>query len=139
VKSYDQNRKAPFLPEEDIRKYLGLSSVKDWFFHVLILLSDAYKPDEASPLFNNFAPGVTLANLPPVYLQICGMDPLRDEALIYEQVLRIEHKIPTRMDVYPGLPHGFWIAFPEFDSSKKFLEDSIKGAEWLLTVGRKAA
>lgn len=47
-------------------------------------------------------------DLPPAYFQICGQDPLRDEALVYEKVLREEFGVKTKVDVYPGLPHGFW-------------------------------
>jgi hypothetical protein len=35
------------------------------------------------------------------------MDPLRDEGLLYEQVLREEWSVKTGTDIYPGLPHGF--------------------------------
>jgi len=71
-------------------------------------------------------------NLPPTYFQVCGMDPLRDEALIFERVLREEEGIKTRLDVYPGQPHGFWSIAPHMQASRKFVEDSIKGVEWLL-------
>jgi acetyl esterase/lipase len=70
--------------------------------------------------------------LPPSYLQVCGADPLRDEALIYERVLREEEGLATKVDVYPGLPHGFWSVFPTIESSKKFVEESVKGVQWLL-------
>ena len=33
---------------------------------------------------------------PPVYFQVCGLDPLRDEALIYEKVLR-ESSMESRL------------------------------------------
>jgi acetyl esterase/lipase len=72
------------------------------------------------------------ADLPPTYFQICGMDPLRDEGLIYEQALREEWGVRTRMDIYPGLPHGFWSFYPEADFSKKHLMDTMNGMEWLL-------
>ncbi|KAH7350592.1 Alpha/Beta hydrolase protein [Rhexocercosporidium sp. MPI-PUGE-AT-0058] len=39
------------------------------------------------------------------YFQICGWDPRRDEALLYDEILR-ENGIDTRKDVYPGLPMG---------------------------------
>lgn len=71
------------------------------------------------------------AGLPPTYLQICGQDPLRDEALIYERVLREEDGVKTKVDVYPGLPHGFWSIFPKLESSKRFVEESVKGVQWL--------
>ena len=72
-----------------------------------------------------------------MFLQVCGGDPLRDEALIYEYVLRHEYRIPTRLEIYPGLPHGFWIIFPKLKSTKKFLEDTIDGMAWLLKRERK--
>jgi acetyl esterase/lipase len=71
------------------------------------------------------------SGLPPTYLQICGMDPLRDDGLIFEQVLR-ESGVQTKIDIYPGLPHGFWVIFPQLLSSKKQVADTMVGAAWLL-------
>jgi acetyl esterase/lipase len=70
--------------------------------------------------------------LPPIYFQICGLDPLRDEAFIYERMLREEHGIKTKVDVYPGLPHSFWSWAPEAQFSQGFEEDCVKGMQWLL-------
>lgn len=70
--------------------------------------------------------------LPPTYFQICGMDPLRDEALLYEQVLREDCGVATRVDLYPGLPHGFWSWWPAAGFSKRQFHDSIQGLGWLL-------
>jgi acetyl esterase/lipase len=55
------------------------------------------------------------------------MDPLRDEGLIYEQTLREEWGVKTRMDIYPGLPHGFWSFYPTVGFSKKHLADTMNG------------
>lgn len=71
------------------------------------------------------------SRLPPTYLQICGMDPLRDDGLIFEQVLR-ESGVRTKIDIYPGLPHGFWVIFPQLLSSKKQVADTMAGVAWLL-------
>ena len=70
--------------------------------------------------------------LPPAYFQICGMDPLRDDGLIYEKVLREEHGIKTKVDLYPGLPHGFWSWWPDAQFTKKQQQDAIQGLGWLL-------
>jgi len=74
--------------------------------------------------------------LPKTYhFQVCGMDPLRDEALVYERILRQEQNTRTKLDVYPGVPHGFWSFFPDLNVSRKFVQDTVKGVEWILQQG----
>ncbi len=60
------------------------------------------------------------------------MDINRDEALIYEQVLREECGVQTRTDVYPGQPHIFWSVLPMLKQSKKWATDTVEGVGWLL-------
>ncbi|KAH7342543.1 lipase 2 [Rhexocercosporidium sp. MPI-PUGE-AT-0058] len=89
----------------------------------------------SSSLFVPFLYGKTKGghnDLPPAYLQVCGLDPLRDEGLIYERVLREESGAKTKLDVYKGLGHYFWTNFPELEMSKTFVEDTVKGMRWLL-------
>ncbi|KAK4503810.1 hypothetical protein PRZ48_004725 [Zasmidium cellare] len=73
-----------------------------------------------------------LQDLPPQVFQICGADPLRDEALVYERILREDHGVKTKVEMYPGLPHGFWSLFPQMKASEKFMDDSVKAVGWLL-------
>ncbi|OTB19458.1 hypothetical protein K445DRAFT_314346 [Daldinia sp. EC12] len=70
--------------------------------------------------------------LPPAYFQVCGLDPLRDEALIYERILREEAGIKTRVDIYKGFGHYFWTNWPQLERSREFVEDTVKGVKWLL-------
>ena len=60
------------------------------------------------------------------------MDPLRDEGLIYATMLEEDNGIKTRVEVYPGLPHGHWGFFPFLESSKKFRKEQVEGFGWLL-------
>jgi hypothetical protein len=60
------------------------------------------------------------------------MVPLRDEALIYEEILREENGAKTLVDIYSGLPHGFWSWWMEAGFSKKLHEDCVKCMKWLL-------
>jgi len=45
---------------------------------------------------------------------ICGWDPRRDEALLFEQLLKKEY-VDTKKYVYSGLPHGFWTTCPDLN------------------------
>ncbi|KAI1459952.1 putative lipase/esterase [Annulohypoxylon moriforme] len=70
--------------------------------------------------------------LPPAYFQVCGIDPLRDEGLIYERVLREEAGVKTRLDLYKGFGHYFWTNWPQLQRSRELVEDTVKGVKWLL-------
>jgi acetyl esterase/lipase len=71
-------------------------------------------------------------DLPPAYFQVCGADPLRDEGLIYEMVLREDCRIKTKLDIFPGLPHGFWTWWPTAKFGVDLQEKSVEGLKWLL-------
>ncbi|KAF2763314.1 alpha/beta-hydrolase [Pseudovirgaria hyperparasitica] len=96
-------------------------------------LGGAYKPDVESPLYTPFNdPRGGHRGLPKTYLQVCGLDPLRDEGLLYERVLREEADVKTKLDLYKGYGHMFWTNFPQLEMSKQVLKDSVEGLRWLL-------
>ena len=112
--SWEQNKDAVVLPRDAIDMFMG-----------------AYKPDTGSPIYNAFHQDHT--GLPPAYFVVCGLDPLRDEGLIYEKVLRKEYGIKTKLDLYPGQVHGFWAFFPMLKTAGKFNKDVLVGIGWLLS------
>ncbi|KAJ4264437.1 hypothetical protein NW762_005637 [Fusarium torreyae] len=103
-----------------------LTPALDKIFH------DSAAGDTSSPLFVPFIWPTGHKDLPRTYFQICGMDILRDEDLIYEQVLREDNGVETRLDVYPGMPHIFWGSFSHLGQGKKAASDLVEGIKWLL-------
>jgi acetyl esterase/lipase len=65
------------------------------------------------------------------------MDRARDEAILYERIVREEGGVKTRVDIYPGLPHGFWAYYPDAGFTKKHRADSVDGLHWLLSSRRE--
>ena len=59
------------------------------------------------------------------------MDLARDELLIFDDMLKSE-EVPTRLDLYPGLPHCFFYSFKELPQSKQWEKDTMDGFAWLL-------
>ncbi|KAH7379120.1 Alpha/Beta hydrolase protein [Phaeosphaeria sp. MPI-PUGE-AT-0046c] len=122
------------VPERYKKDYLSREQNKDAPIlnsGALALFRKLYEDDPASPLMSPVL-FPSHKDLPPAYFQIAGMDPLRDEGLIYERILREEMGIRTRMDLYPGLPHGFSSWWPRAAFSKKQREDGVEGLHWLL-------
>ncbi|KAH7062943.1 Alpha/Beta hydrolase protein [Paraphoma chrysanthemicola] len=91
---------------------------------------EQYRPDPESPLASPLLWHSHMGQ-PKTYLQITGADPLRDDALIYEHVLR-EAGVETSMDVFSGIPHGGPDMFPMHSCAAKAVEDVKKAVQWIL-------
>ena len=89
-------------------------------------------PDLSSPwrfpILDKDAP---LSKQPKAYIQADGLDPLRDDALIWDEILK-ENGVQTKTDFYPGCPHAHWGFYAGIDVSNKAVVDTIVGVAWLL-------
>ncbi|KAL5386851.1 hypothetical protein DPSP01_003869 [Paraphaeosphaeria sporulosa] len=95
------------------------------------MIEAIYKPEEKSPLWDPFNHPDGHKSVAKAYFQVGGLDPLRDEAVLYDRKLR-EAGVLTRFDLYAGYGHMFWTNYPEMERSKGFVEDTLKGVRWLL-------
>lgn len=116
-RSMEENKDAMCLTKESVDVILAL-----------------YQPDITSPLafpilFDDHS------KLPKTYIQVCGMDPLRDGGLIFEQVLK-DSGVETKLDVYPGLPHCFWGPFMHAEVTRNHKKDVEEGMKWLLGLSK---
>ncbi|CZT23344.1 related to Putative sterigmatocystin biosynthesis lipase/esterase STCI [Ramularia collo-cygni] len=92
---------------------------------------DHLAPDTDSEWFSPYNGQNPHKGLPPTYLQVDGLDPLRDDGLIHEQVLR-NHGVKTKLTVWPGLPHAHFAFFPMLKCGKLAVIDTFEGLGWLL-------
>jgi hypothetical protein len=58
---------------------------------------------------------------------VAGLDFTRDYVFLVE-VLR-EKSVTTKLDVFSGLPHGFWSFFPKAGFTKDLAEKTEAGFE----------
>lgn len=89
----------------------------------------AYGPDEMSAQFSPFHAKNPHVGLPPVYINVCGMDPLRDDGIVYHHVLE-DHGVKTKLDVVPGVPHGH-IAMAHLKSAQKAAAQFVQAVGWI--------
>lgn len=93
-------------------------------------MTENYKPDDSNPLHSALLWPGGHKNLPPHLIQCCGLDPLRDDSLIYDKVLK-DAGVPVQTIVYTGVPHGFDGMFSQIGLAQKFVKDR---SEWLTSV-----
>ena len=67
-----------------------------------------------------------------MYMAVAGADLWRDLGLIYEEALREEGGVKTKLDIFGGLIHSFWGVFPAAEFSREYRGKAGEGLEWLV-------
>lgn len=104
---------------KDLERQLGVDPSSNLFTP---LGFPSYPPDAARSKYP----------LARAYMQVAGLDPLRDHALVYDRILRVEYGVRSKVDLYSGFGHMFWTNWPELRESHDFVEDTVRGTGWLL-------
>jgi acetyl esterase/lipase len=112
--SRDQNANAPVVNENEVRQY-DIWYGQDYF-------SEDYSPTNSNIGFSGH---------PPTYIQVSGMDPLRDDGMVYARVLG-DDGVKVNLDAYPGVPHGHVILWPHVKKSIKTMVDLLSHIGQLL-------
>ena len=113
-----QNENAPLLSKELFLRLLELYGASANDPRMSFLLHDEH------------------VGLPPrAYVQVCGLDILRDEGLLWAEVAKRGSGTESRIDVYSGLSHGFW-RFRQIKVSREWMDDLLYGIKYLLNGGK---
>lgn len=140
VSSYEENADAPILPTAVIDTFLGLLKIDN--------------PDARDLKLNPAnASAEQVKGLPPTTLGIAGLDPLRDEGLLYAKTLSeagwvptyhegifnapslltiTTCRVPTTTHVFKGLPHGFRRFKDVLSEAKRWDQVVDNGIKWAL-------
>jgi acetyl esterase/lipase len=119
VSSYVENEDAPLLPMKVVEYFTGLLKVPT--------------PDLKDTKVNIVnASEEEVKGLPPTVFGIAGLDPLRDEALLYAKLLA-EADVPTDITLFKGVPHGHR-RFGDALKASKHWDDCVEdGILWVLS------
>ncbi|KAI0640844.1 Alpha/Beta hydrolase protein [Trametes meyenii] len=113
LRAMEENKDAPLMTREHID-----------------LMIEWYNAPIADPRFSPLlAP--SHKGLPRAFIQVMGFDRLRDDGIVYGKVLK-EAGVETKVEVHPGLLHGFYYYFPALEVSEKVRVAVKEGVEWLL-------
>jgi acetyl esterase/lipase len=119
VSSYVENENAPLLPKKVIEFFMellkaGTPDLKDTKLNIVNAT-----PEE-------------VRGLPPTVFGIAGLDPLRDEALLYAKLLA-ETNVPTEVRLFKGVPHGHRKFGKALKASEHWDQCVDEGILWVLS------
>ncbi|CAH0024384.1 unnamed protein product [Clonostachys rhizophaga] len=121
VSSYIENEHAPILSHKVIQFFTGLLKVP------------VPDPENEDFRFNTGnASTLQVRGLPPTVLGIAGLDPLRDEGLLYAKKLA-EAGVATDIHVFKGLPHGFRRYGEQLSESARWDKVMENGIRWAIS------
>ncbi|KAB8217654.1 hypothetical protein BDV33DRAFT_193371 [Aspergillus novoparasiticus] len=115
--SREQNGNAPGNPGLDSKSIGGYEAL--------------YQQDFLSEDFSPFNSTVPFSAIPRTYVQVAGLDILRDDGIVYAKVLE-DNGVEVKLDAYPGMPHGHFNLWPHLRQSIKSQEDTVWHFGWLL-------
>ncbi|KAF2715358.1 alpha/beta hydrolase fold-3 domain-containing protein [Pleomassaria siparia CBS 279.74] len=118
ISSYVENENAPLLPMRVVRFFMdllktGIPDLKDTKLNIAMATKDEVK------------------GMPPAVFGIAGLDPLRDEGLLYAQTLA-EAGVPTQISLFKGVPHAFRRFGTALKASDHWDETTEQGILWAL-------
>lgn len=119
ISSYVENENAPVLSKKTVQFFAGLLKTGP-----ADLKDTKMNPGSATP--------EEVKGMPPAVFGIAGLDPLRDEALLYAKMLS-EVGVPTDIRLFKGVPHGFRRFGNQLKVSKDWDECVLQGILWALS------
>ncbi|KAL2839891.1 Alpha/Beta hydrolase protein, partial [Aspergillus pseudodeflectus] len=118
LSSYKENEHAPLLPVRAVR-----------------MLTDLLKINNPDPFDLRISPGNAsleqVRGLPPTTFGIAGLDPFRDEGLLFSKLLS-EAGVPTDTYLFEGVPHAFR-RFGQLSQAKRWDAVMSHSIEWSLS------
>ncbi|KAL6916163.1 hypothetical protein FSST1_007658 [Fusarium sambucinum] len=119
ISSYKQNELAPMFSLAEFRWYTSLLKIESPRVDDLKI-----NPGNATP--------EQVKGMPPSVIGIVGLDPLRDEGLLYAKMLT-EVGVPTDVNLFIGLPHGFRSYEEKLSASERWDKVIEGGICWALS------
>ncbi|KAL3448307.1 Alpha/Beta hydrolase protein [Aspergillus insuetus] len=116
VSSWVENREAPVLPFARVKLFLELLGIQ----------GGSKELERDLRLNPGNANAQQVRGLPPATFGVAGRDPLRDEGLLFAKLLS-ENGVPTKTNVFRGVPHGFRRYGDALSVSKKWDETVVEG------------
>ncbi|CAK7203314.1 hypothetical protein SEUCBS139899_006045 [Sporothrix eucalyptigena] len=123
VSSLVENEFAPILPVTTMA-----------YFTDMLKIDEAKVREDDTFLSPGNATVEQVKGLPPTVFGICGLDPLRDQGLLYAKLLSEKAGVPTDVHLYRGVPHGFRRYGPEKLSVSRAWDATMEnGIAWALS------